>query len=201
MLTADRRRWLALAAWGVIAAVLLRIVSGGGSLVGVGYVLRHEPEIVVAVGGTTTTTIRRAVFFEAGAMCLLTMLPPTNVRQAANALVAHPDGSLSQADRPVFLPLHLAGTGDRGPGPSLIPPAPRPPAAVPAVATLPAWAQALLDPTRPLPPGTVVPAATEPTVRGEFARAVRQAGLGADEDLVLRAGLLALDGRLGTEAG
>lgn len=48
--TSPAIRALAIASWTTILVVLLRIVSGGGSLRGVGYVLETEPRVVVAIG-------------------------------------------------------------------------------------------------------------------------------------------------------
>ena len=60
----------------------------------------------------------------------------------------------------------------------------------------PEWVRALLDPTDPLN----VPENQQngPTVRAEFVRRVGRSDLGPDEQTVLRAGLAALDGRLGS---
>jgi hypothetical protein len=46
-------RILSIAAWCVVAAVLLRVVSGGGTLRGVGHVLGTEPPLVVALIGAS----------------------------------------------------------------------------------------------------------------------------------------------------
>lgn len=46
-------RILTVVAWCVFAAILLRVLSGGGTLQGVGYVLRTEPPVVVALMGTS----------------------------------------------------------------------------------------------------------------------------------------------------
>ena len=46
-------RILSVAAWCVVAAVLLRVVSGGGTLRGVGHVLGTEPPLVVALIGAS----------------------------------------------------------------------------------------------------------------------------------------------------
>jgi hypothetical protein len=60
----------------------------------------------------------------------------------------------------------------------------------------PEWVSALLDATDRLN----VPESHQngPTVRAEFVRRVGRSDLGADQDTVLRAGIAALDGRLGS---
>ena len=60
----------------------------------------------------------------------------------------------------------------------------------------PGWVGALLEGTDPLN----VPESQQngPTVRDEFVRRVRRSDLGADRESVLRAGLAALDGHLGS---
>jgi hypothetical protein len=46
-------RVLSVVAWCVFAAILLRMLSGGGTLQGVGYVLRTEPPVEVALMGAS----------------------------------------------------------------------------------------------------------------------------------------------------
>jgi hypothetical protein len=60
----------------------------------------------------------------------------------------------------------------------------------------PDWVSALLNGTGRL--NLLESDQTGPTVRAEFVRRVGRADLGADRDAVLRAGLAALDGRLGS---
>lgn len=55
-LVSAHRRSITIACWAVIAAVLLRIASGGGSLTGLGYVLRTEPALAVAAGAFSLIT-------------------------------------------------------------------------------------------------------------------------------------------------
>ena len=60
----------------------------------------------------------------------------------------------------------------------------------------PEWVSAVLDSTSPLN----VPENQQngPTVRAEYVRRVLRSDLGADQEAVLRAGVAALDGRLGS---
>jgi hypothetical protein len=46
-------RIVSVVAWCVVAAILIRVVSGGGTLRGVGHVLRTEPLIVLALIAAT----------------------------------------------------------------------------------------------------------------------------------------------------
>lgn len=49
-------RVVSILCWVAVAAVLVRIVSGGGSLTGVGYVLATEPRVALATGAIVLST-------------------------------------------------------------------------------------------------------------------------------------------------
>lgn len=49
-------RIVSILCWITVAAVLVRIVSGGGSLRGVGYVLATEPRLALAAGAIVLST-------------------------------------------------------------------------------------------------------------------------------------------------